>query len=121
MTLPMRNRSARPPLADEMPQSTALSHPRGHGWNQIHSIAIVDVARLTRANPPKTNDTEAKKEAMRVIESAISSRASAHAFSLVFDISGNSLNGAPVVLGAPKAIDLTEELQAKLARESKVK
>ncbi len=88
---------------------------------RIHSVAVVDVARLLQAQGIPTEDSDFKRSILRRIETAIQKQASAHASSLVFDISGHSLNGAPVVFGSPRAIDLTEEVREELAGAADVK
>jgi Skp family chaperone for outer membrane proteins len=97
------------------------SHSASDPWNRIHSIAIVDVARLLEAHPPISLSQDAKTEAVLEIERAISARVTVHAFSLVFDVSGQSLNGVPVVMASPRAFDLTDEVLQELSRYSSVK
>jgi Skp family chaperone for outer membrane proteins len=55
-------------------------------------------------------------EVLADVRSAISLRLSAHHFQMVFDVSGRSLSNLPVIVAAPGAIDLTEEVRRELAR-----
>ena len=79
-------------------------------------IGVVDTDRVFTFHPPDSDSPEARAKAILAIQRATASCARAHRCGLVFDISGHSLNGIPVVLNAAEPLDLTDEVNLQLGR-----
>ena len=87
-----------------------------------HSLTIgfVNVNRLLATYPPTDDSKEARAEAITDFQHVIACRAEAHDCTIVFDISGRSLNGVSPLLGAEQSFDLTEEVLDQLIAEHSI-
>jgi len=80
------------------------------------TFGIVDLYRLVAAHPPDTNSPDARASLLRDIRDSIATRAHAHGFSLVLDISANSSFYTPFVLATNGPVDITAEVLEDLSQ-----
>jgi len=83
---------------------------------ELWSIGIVDVARILSLHPSKADSMEARAEEIRKIQLAVAARAEAHNLVLIFDSSGQTMNGVRAVLSSAQSFDLTEEVIQQLGQ-----
>jgi len=82
----------------------------------LPAIALVNVQGLLAAILPDGASPLLRLQTIHQIERATHSRAVAHHFSLVIDVSAKSLNHEPIVSGGVGAFDLTEEVRHELTK-----
>ena len=80
------------------------------------AVGVVDLDRLLAAHPPGTNTLQARKRVLRDIKRIVAVRATANDLGLIFDISGQSLTGAPFILATNGVPDITDEVLQELSQ-----
>lgn len=98
-------------------QSPASEAPRSP--SESRGMAGVDFERLLAGALPSEASESARAETIERIKQAVATCVSAHAFVLVLDTSGKSINGIPVVMRADGIFDLTDEVRAELGHARK--
>jgi hypothetical protein len=79
-------------------------------------FGVVDVQRLIGAHQSEVQSEDARKKLLSEIKRIVAIRASAHGLALVFDSSGKSFSGIPIVLATNGVPDITDEVHQELSR-----